>query len=63
MKACNENCKTCNGKTKENCTSCNTGKYYLRGLCLSECPSQYPLLNSACSYTYETTCKKCLDCT
>lgn len=40
-KFCHEECRTCSGPTKNDCTGCYEPKYYHKGKCIYNCPSGF----------------------
>ena len=51
---CDPSCRTCNGQTSRDCTSCAAGLYkqYNINVCLSDCPTGLKQVNQGCDGSY-----------
>ncbi len=54
---CLDNCKFCTDNHK--CISCNSGFYIYNGVCVSDCPSGYGILDESCVKCGEEDCLNC----
>ncbi|KAM9238088.1 extracellular matrix organizing protein FRAS1 [Dugong dugon] len=56
--ACHKSCFGCIGKSRHNCTTCQSSHVLLNGQCLSQCPDGYFNQEGSCTECHPT-CRQC----